>query len=170
VEDATGRVTEHAWLADGPADPRPALAERLVAACAGARTIAAYNARFERECLQRLADGVPHLAAPLLQIATRLVDLLPIVRNHVYHPDFGGRFSLKSVLPALVPGLGYGGLAIGDGAMASIELERLLFRGDEMAPAEREGLRADLVGYCRLDAMGMVKLLKRLRELSVDHR
>ena len=71
-------------------------------------------------------------------IAERLVDLLPIVRNHVYHPDFGGSFSLKRVLPALVPGASYDDLAIADGQAASLELARLLLRGDEIAPACRK--------------------------------
>ena len=109
VEDAAGHVTHHAWLAEGPADPRPALAERLVTACAAAHTIVAYHAPFERQCIVQLAEAVPALAAPLGSIAERLVDLLPIIRNHVYHPDFGGSFSLKRVLPALVPEARYDG-------------------------------------------------------------
>jgi predicted RecB family nuclease len=166
AEDATGRMTQHAWLADGPGDPRPELAGRLLAACEAARTIAAYNARFERECILRLAEGAPPLAPRLARIAERLVDLLPIVRNHVYHPDFGGSFSLKSVLPALVPELGYDSLPISEGAMASVELERLLFRGEEMAPDEKEQLRGDLMRYCDLDTLGLVRLLERLRGLA----
>jgi hypothetical protein len=167
VEDGRGGLTHHEWLADGPEDARPALAERLVAACAGARTIAAYNASFERACLATLAQGAPRLAAPLADIAARLVDLLPIVRGHVYHPDFGGRFSLKSVLPVLVPGLDHDDLAIGEGLMASVELERLLFRGEGLPPGERERLREDLRRYCALDTLGLAELLKRLRNLAV---
>ncbi len=166
AEDAAGRPTHHAWLAEGPGDPRPELAERLLAACEPARTIAAYNASFERGCIQRLAEGVPHLAPRLARIAERLVDLLPIVRQHVYHPDFAGSFSLKRVLPALVPELGYDGLAISEGAMASVELERLLFRGETMTPAERAQLRDDLMRYCAVDTLGLVKLLARLRALG----
>ncbi|MBZ5590542.1 MAG: DUF2779 domain-containing protein, partial [Acidobacteriia bacterium] len=96
-------IAHHEWLADGPGDPRPELARALVAACLGARTVVAYNAQFERRCIEMLADAVPELADDLLDIAERLADPLPIVREHVYHPDFHGSFSLKSVLPALVP-------------------------------------------------------------------
>ena len=98
-----GTIAHHEWLADGPGDPRPELARALVAACRGARTVVAYNAGFERGCIERLADAVPELADDLLAIAARLADPLPVVRAHVYHPDFHGSFSLKSVLPALVP-------------------------------------------------------------------
>jgi hypothetical protein len=166
LEDGAGGLTHRAWLAEGPDDVRPALAEQLLAACEPARTIVAYSARFERECIQRIAAGAPALAPRLARIAERLVDLLPIVREHVYHPAFGGSFSLKRVLPALVPGLGYDDLAIGDGALASVALERLLWGGDAVSHAERVRLRADLLGYCSRDTLGLARLLERLRSLA----
>jgi predicted RecB family nuclease len=166
VVQPDGDVTHHAWLAEGPEDPRPALAERLVAACAGARTVVAYNAQFERRCLQQLADSVPDLATPLREIAARLIDLLPIVRNYVYHPDFGGSFSMKNVLPALVPELSYDGLQIADGQSASLELVRLLFHGDALEPGARERERSEVLQYCHQDTWGLVKVLERLRHWS----
>lgn len=166
VQQADGRVTHHEWLAGGPADPRPTLAARLVQACEGAQTIVAYNAGFERRCIEQMAEALPALASPLRSIVARLVDLLPVVRNHVYHPDFGGSFGLKSVLPALVPELRYDALAIADGGTASLELERLLFNGDGLDPAAREQLRSDLLRYCHQDTWGLVKLLERLRGLG----
>lgn len=109
---------------------------------------------------------MPRRAARLQALADRLVDLLPVVRNHVYHPDFGGSFSLKRVLPALVPELGYRGLTIADGETASLELGRLLFHGDQMTPDEQARLRADLLAYCHQDTWGLVRLLERLRGLA----
>jgi len=167
VQDAAGGMTRHAWLAEGSGDPRPTLAERLIAACEGARTIVAYNAPFERNCIRQLADAVPHLAAQLESSAERLVDLFPVVRNHVYHPDFGGSFSLKRVVPALVPEARYDGLAISEGETASLELARLLFHGDVMAPAAKERLRRELLEYCHLDTWGLVKLLECLRLYAI---
>jgi len=84
----------------------------------------------------------------------------------VYHPDFGGSFSIKDVLPALVPELSYRGLAINDGKWASAELYRLLFKGDSMTPEEQAALRVDLLEYCKMDTWAMVKLVERLRELA----
>jgi predicted RecB family nuclease len=168
VVQSDGRLAHHAWLADGPGDPRPAIAERVVAACEGARTVVAYNALFERRCLEDTANAVPHLAVPLRDIASRLTDLLPVIRNYIYHPDFGGSFSLKRVLPALVPELRYDGLAIADGESASLELVRLLFHGDRLDPDARDRLRRDLLCYCDQDTRGLVRLLERLRQLTVD--
>lgn len=166
VAQADGQVTHHAWLAEGPGDPRPALAESLVAACRGARTVVAYNAPFERRCLKHLADAVPRLAVPLRRIAERVVDLLPIVRNYVYHPGFGGSFSLKIVAPALVPECRYDGLSIQDGQAASLWLIGLLFQADERTPGATNQLRSDLLQYCGQDTWGLVKLTERLGELG----
>jgi predicted RecB family nuclease len=166
LEDGAGGLTHHAWLADGPDDVRPALAGRLLAACEPARTIVAYGASFERECIRRIAAGAPALAPRLERIAERLVDLLPIVREHVYDPAFGGSFSLKRVLPALVPGLGYDDLAIADGALASVMLERLLWGGEAVGGEERTRLRGDLLGYSDRDTLALVRLLERLRSLA----
>lgn len=166
VQEADGRVAHHEWLAEGCEDPRPALAERLIRACKSAQTIVAYNADFECRCIAQMADALPTLAAPLRRIVDRLVDLLPIVRNHVYHQDFGGSFSLKTVLPALVPELRYDTLEISDGGTASVELERLLFNGEGLAPEAKERLRRDLLRYCHQDTLGLVRLVERLRGLA----
>lgn len=165
VEQRSGSFAHHAWIAQGLEDPRPALAERLVSACAPARSVVAYYASFERDCLRHLARAVPRLASELRAIERKLVDLLPVVRNHIYHPDFGGSFSLKRVLPALVPGLSYESLQIGDGETASVELLRLMRAGSEPGDADAASLRADLLAYCERDSWAMVKLWERIRRL-----
>ena len=155
------------WLAEGPDDPRPRIAEALVAACAGARTIVAYNAGFEKTCLRALGAALgPEAARAMEGIDSRVADLLPAVRDHVYHPDFGGSFSLKSVLPVLVPELSYTGLEVSDGGGAALELARLLLRGGTLAEAEQARLRDALLRYCALDTWGTARLLERLRELA----
>jgi predicted RecB family nuclease len=112
-------------------------------------------------------NSVSDPAPWLLSITARLVDLLPIVRNHVYHPAFDGSFSLKKVLPALVPERSYDDLPISEGATASLELERLMFSGDRLDTDEKQRLRNDLLRYCHQDTWGLVKLLELLRHLPV---
>lgn len=166
VQDVDGRVTHYEWLAEGPEDPRPILAEHLVRACEGARVVVAYNAGFERQCIKEMSQALPNLARALDDVLARLVDLLPVVRNHIYHPAFGGSFSLKSVLPALVPEMSYRDLAIRDGEMATLELERLLFNAAQL-PAETVGrLRGALLQYCQIDTRALVELLARLQQLA----
>lgn len=161
-------VDSSAWLApDGPADSRAACAEALLAACRGVKTILAWNAPFEQRCIELLAaSSPPARTRELRALSARVVDLLPILRDHVYHPDFGGGFGLKDVLPALVPGLGYDDLAIAEGGAATIALEKLLFEAESLSDTERASLRGDLLRYCERDTLGLVRLWERLGELA----
>jgi hypothetical protein len=161
-----GTLEHRAWLTDGRDDPRETFARALIAACGKAQTILAYNAPSERRCISGLIDAVPRFSAALSALSNRLTDLLPIVRDHVYHPDFGGSFSIKDVLPALAPDLGYDDLEIQDGESASVVLEGLLLRGNTLDPAERGVWRRKLLRYCERDTLAMVRVLERLRKLA----
>jgi hypothetical protein len=155
-----------AFLAEDDADPRPALAASLVEHCAGRGAVVTYHSSFEKSCLRGLAEAIPSLHGPLMDIHERVVDLEPMVAHHVYHPDFLGSFSLKIVLPTLCPETTYEGLDIADGSTAQLELARLLFGVERIPPAERAALRADLLAYCQQDTWAMVALHRRLRELA----
>src|SRR5438093_7105188 len=162
VEESGRGLVHHQWIAEGSEDPRPALAEALVEACVGAREVVVYHATVERECIKQLREAVPRQATELERLETRLVDLLPTIRSHVYHPDFGGGFSIKKTLPALVPGLSYSDLAVQDGEVATVELQRLMLQGTEMPPGERTALREALLAYCERDTWAKVELLETL--------
>ena len=55
----------------------------------------------ERSRIKELADCFPDLAEQLLAINVRMVDLLPIAREHYYHLEMRGSWSLKAVLQHL---------------------------------------------------------------------
>jgi hypothetical protein len=125
--------------------------------------VLAYHASFERDRLQDLACLFPSLEGPLLGVASRLVDLKTVVADHVYHPDFHGSFSLKAVLPALVPGCGYDTLAIREGSAAALAYERLRL----LPPGpERDRLRADMLAYCHQDTWGLLEIFRLLTASS----
>lgn len=172
VQQADGTLGHHEHLAappdasGEPRDPRPGIAGALVEACPPAGPIVVYNAPFERTCLQRLADAVPELAADLHAIAARLLDLLPVIQNHVYHPAFHGSLSLKSVLPALVPDLNHDGLAVTDGEIASVRLRKLIVEGEPADSAARAELVAGLREYCRVDTLAAVRVVEVLKGLA----
>jgi len=165
----TGRSDDRtrAYLATAGGDPRPALAAELVRACEGAETIVAYYASFERGCIEQLAEAVPEHAAALRRINERLVDLLPIVRDHVYDLAFHGSFSLKKVLPALVPSLSYDDLEVKEGGSAMALLAQLLLDPERIGGDDAvEKLRRDLLAYCERDTLAMVRLAEALRAMS----
>jgi hypothetical protein len=166
LEHGNGGSAHHEYLATPGGDPRRDLAEALVHACRGARSIAVYNAGFERRCIRELAEAVPQLGSELLAINDRIVDLLPVLQDYVYHPDFLGSFGLKSVLPALVPELSYADLEVSQGDLASIMLARLLLRWEQMDPVEVPAQRQALLEYCKMDTWALVKLRERLAQLA----
>jgi hypothetical protein len=161
-----GDLKHHEWLAEGPNDPREEFARKVISACEGTKTVVAYNAPFERRCINAIADALPHLRPDLKTLTERLRDLLPIVRDHVYHPDFGGSFSIKEVLPALIPGFGYDDLVIQGGSAATTALEVLLLDADALNSENRQALRKNLRRYCERDTFAMVRLHERLRALA----
>jgi hypothetical protein len=160
-----GGYSHAAYLAEGPRDARPGLARALVDATAGAERVVTYSS-FEKTRIRGLREAVPELADELEALEQKLIDLLPVIRDNVYHPDFRGSFSLKYVLTPMVPELTYKDLVIIDGLVASVEIARLLFVADKIAAAERDRVRQDLLDYCERDTLAMVRLLERARELA----
>ena len=158
--------THTQWLFDGRGDPRPGMANAILEACKSAATVTAYSAQFERGCIEIVADACPDKAPLLKGIADNLVDLQPIVRENVYDEKFAGSFSIKKVVPALVPGLGYDDLSIAEAELASVQLARLILSGSSIHPEERAELRQSLLEYCKRDTAAMVALSQRLTELA----
>ena len=138
-------------------DPRRAFAERLVAAIGDAGPIMVYNATFERGVILELAEAFPDLAPALRALAGRLFDLLPLARQHYYHPAMMGSWSLKRVLPTIAPDLDYANL---DDVQSGDMVEPVYFEMiDPASPAERrELLKAALLTYCERDTLAMVRL------------
>jgi hypothetical protein len=166
ITSPDGELEHVEWLAEGVEDSRVPMAEALIAALEDVDVVVAFNVPFEKKCLEMIGVGAPDLAAGIQAISSKLVDLLPIVRDHVYHPDFQGSFSLKSVLPALVPDLSYKSLKVSDGYAAMVLLHGLLFLGEPTAPKKRETIRRNLMDYCAMDTLALVRLRERLEELT----
>jgi hypothetical protein len=160
-----GGYSHVGYLAEGSHDARPELARAMIAATAGAEKVVMYTS-FEKTHIRALQRAVPALTAELEALEHKLIDLHPLIQNYVYHPDFRGSFSLKYVLTPLVPELTYNDLVIVDGLVASVEIARLLFVAQKIAPAERDRVRKDLLDYCERDTWAMVRLLEELRKLA----
>lgn len=138
-------------------DPSYSFVERLISACGETGPVFVYNAGFENARIRELANRFPDFSNDLIAITKRVVDLLPIARNHYYHPSQKGSWSIKKVLPALVPELSYSNLeGVQDGGMAmSSYLEAI----HESTNAERKTeIMQQLLEYCKLDTLAMVKL------------
>ncbi|MBS1714319.1 MAG: DUF2779 domain-containing protein [Armatimonadetes bacterium] len=157
-------AVERSYLHDGKGDPREEFARTLFEATEDAQKVVFYSP-YELSTLKALAvAGVP-LARELVERFTQKgFDLLTVVREHVYFETFRGSFSIKAVLPAVVPGLSYQGLAIKSGETAAIKYLELT--SDGLSSAARQETRRALLEYCALDTLAMVRLYKRLTELA----
>ena len=103
--------------------------------CSGGEGYHFYLHGYEKEVVASLAEDLPRYREKLLALQARFKDLHAAIRRYFYHPEFHGSFSLKSVLPALVPAMKYESLAIQEGSMASLEYLRML---DPSTPSEEK--------------------------------
>lgn len=167
VQRQPGAEPEHyEFLATDSSDPRREFISSLCSVLGERGSIVVYSS-FESKRLSDLAAWLPEYADRITVIQTRLVDLLPIVREHSYHPAYAGSYSIKAVLPALVPEMTYDGMDVANGQDAGLAWESLM-RG-ELGCDERERIRKALLDYCALDTLAMVRLMERLRKFASDH-
>lgn len=159
VEAADGTVVRREFLSLDGTDPRRTCAEALAALPAEGAAIA-WHARFERDVVLRLAHVFPDLADRLHNLAARIVDLLPVARDHWYHRDQRGSWSIKAVLPTIAPQLNYADLEVKDGGKA-VEAYREATRGD-CTPSRRMALDHALRVYCGRDVEAMRVIARRL--------
>jgi predicted RecB family nuclease len=165
VQREPGATPEHfEFLATDKSDPRPAFVSALCDFLGERGSIVVYHQQFEMQRLSDLAMWLPEFSGRIKKIQRRLWDLLRIIRDHVYHPAFGGSYSLKSVLPALVPSMTYDGLTVADGQGAGIAWESLV-RGVLDRDA-RDRITKALLDYCGQDTLGMMALLEELQDAS----
>jgi hypothetical protein len=145
-------------------DPRPAIASALAQLPSDGAAIA-WNAGFERGCFRSLANAVPAHADALRSLEARTVDLLPIARNHYYHPNQRGSWSIKKVLPTIAPELDYSTLDVQDGGNAQAAyLEAISIAGDEQ---RRRAIDAALKDYCGRDTWAMIAIYRRFMGLQI---
>jgi predicted RecB family nuclease len=165
IDDGSDDLRHLEFLADGKSDPRWEFAESLIAAVAGKDYPIIVYSDYEHSRLKELAALYPALRDGIVEVITRLADLLPIVRGAVYFPAFDYSYSIKSVAPALSPGFTYDDLdgIAGGGAAAAAFLR--LAAGEEMDAAEEKPLREALLAYCKRDTMAMVEVHRALNGL-----
>ena len=167
IEREGGELKHKEFLAESGVDPRRAIAEALCRDIPEDACVTAYNKRFECSRLHELAAAFPDLSEHLLAIEAHIVDLLdPFQKGWYYRREIGGSFSIKSVLPAICPDdpeLDYHGL---DGVHNGTEAMSVFPAIRYMPPEEAEKARRNLLSYCRLDTLAMVKVWEELKRAA----
>jgi len=118
-----------------------------------------WYASFEKTRNKEMAVLYPEHADFLYDINTRTFDLMDIFKRDYVDAKFEGSNSIKKVQPILVPDLSYKELEVQSGTMAVDSAERLYKMTD---PKEITQLRKDMLEYCKLDTLAMVKIYTKL--------
>lgn len=165
VQAAPGAEPVHfEYLGDGLSDPRPGLINFMLEKIGPEGTLLAFNSSFEAKRIEELARDFPEQGAALSALIERFEDLMkPFLERAYVHPATHGRFSLKKILPALVPGMTYEGLAVANGGDAQLAYYDIL--SGRLARGEAERIRQDLKIYCGQDTLAMVKILEQLSQI-----
>ncbi|ACL06477.1 conserved hypothetical protein [Desulfatibacillum aliphaticivorans] len=160
VENAPGNIVHEGYLDIYETEPMRPLGEKLLEVLGKSGPIITYSA-FEKSVITKLADFFPDLADGLFKLKERIVDILPMVRDHYYHPDMHGSWSIKAVLPTLAPELNYGDLEeVHDGTAAQAAYMEAISPGTEIP--RKKALESHLWEYCKLDTLAMVKIVHNL--------
>jgi len=150
VQCEPDREPEHQeYLATNASDPRHEFISSLCSVLGDRGSIIVYSS-FESQRLSDLAAWLPEFGDRIMVIQPRLFDLLPVVREHTYHPAYAGSYSIKSVLPALVSGMTYDGMRVANGRDAGLAWESLVRGG--LNDDERERVEKALRAYCGQDS------------------
>ena len=156
-----GTLEHREYLCGDSRDPREEFAQTLLDALGDRGTIFIYTT-YEIRIINALAEYLPQHRTALLNLTDRCKDLCALIKEHYYHPRFHGSFSLKSVLPALVPDMDYDRLAIQEGTLAAFEYLRMIAPSTESE--EKQRIERNLLDYCGHDTLAMVKIRNTLME------
>lgn len=164
IDYGNGRLEHKEFLGDENSDPREALAKQLVEDIPSHVTVLAYNMGFEKGVIRKLSESFPYLHVKLMSIHDNIKDLMtPFQTKDYYHPNMKGSYSIKQVLPSLVPQMkkAYKELSlVHHGGEAMQTFANL----PKMDKETRDAYRNALLEYCKLDTLAMVKVLGKLKE------
>lgn len=156
-------LKHYEFLCEPGIDPRTKLADALIPLINPSGSVMVYNKTFEVNILDKIAADFPEYLEDIEKILNCIIDLMePFQKRYYYSPDLKGSYSIKSVLPSLVPELSYSRLAIKEGGEASLFYEQLWIEEDYR---KIESVKESLLRYCELDTLAMVKIVERLKEL-----
>ena len=165
IEHEDGIMEHKEFLSPDGIDPREQIAKRLVEDIPTNETVLAYNMGFEKGVIRKLASLFPNLSSNLMAIHDNCHDLMtPFQKKDYYTPTMKGSYSIKYVLPSLVPEFenAYKELDLIHNGGEAMEAFANLSKIDDIELKQR--YRDSLLEYCKLDTLAMVKILNKLKE------
>ncbi|XKT74335.1 MAG: DUF2779 domain-containing protein [Patescibacteria group bacterium UBA2163] len=156
-------ILEHAeYLADTLEYATKELMQTLKKTIGATGNIVVWYESFEKGRNLELAELHPEYKDFLLDMNSRVFDLMKVFKKDYLHPEFRGSASIKNVLPVLLPELSYKSLEIQNGTMALSEWEKMI-KG-ALDDEQKGSTRENLLKYCALDTLAMVEIYKKLKK------
>ena len=165
VEHSDGSLEHREFLAEEGVDQRELLARKLCEDIPRGATVLAYNMSFEKGVITKLASSFENLSEHLLHVNENIKDLMtPFQQKHYVTPSMQGSYSIKYVLPALVPEMGKAYKEL-EGVQNGGEAMNAFANMSKLDDEEKQKMRDALLAYCKLDTLAMVKVLGKLKEI-----
>jgi len=165
MESLNGDIRHTEQLAITKDDPSKSLIKQLREDIGDTGTVLVWFKPFEMTRNKELAIIHPEYAAFLEDLNERIYDLGDFINFGFYlHPKFKGSWSIKNVLPVMVPELSYDEMEIGKGDLAMMAWWELI--NDRLSTDDAEKTKTALLEYCKLDTWAMVKIWEKLFELG----
>ncbi len=166
LEEPGGDIRHTEFIHRTNENPAHSLAASLRKDIGDTGTILVWYEPFEKSRNTEMAEMLPEYTEFFTQLNDRVIDLMtPFSEGYYVDPRFLGSASIKKVLPVLVPELSYKELEVQEGQTAQrLWMEAVLEgKGSEQ---EKEKLFQDLLTYCELDTLAMVRIYERLLALT----
>jgi hypothetical protein len=160
----TSELEHYEFLAKEMEDPTKDLAQSLQRHIGGEGSILVWFESFEKGCNEEMGERMPEFKEFFEDVNSRIYDLMtPFSKKYYVHKDFKMSASIKKVLPAVVPELSYKELDISEGMTASNSWGDMVL--DNLSADKKEKIYNNLLEYCQLDTLAMVKILEKLNNL-----
>ena len=163
IRNPKAKAEHYEFLGTEWENPLPALLKSLTSNIGEVGTVLVWNESFEKTRNKEMAGMYPKFKDQLLSINNRVYDLgIPFKNGYYIHKDFKGSWSIKAILPVMIPWLSYKELNIQKGGDASASYRKLI---ELKTSEEKDNLKKDMLQYCGLDTLAMVEIFKKLEEV-----
>lgn len=162
VEQNNKEIHHREFIAQTQNDPAIELVRHLRNSISDRGSVIVWNKTFEAGRNKEIAKLYPEFTEFLLGLNERIYDLADIFKQCLYvDPKFKGSWSIKNVLPVLVPELNYKDLEIRKGDQAMINWWKMTHELVDIV--KQEEIKKNLLKYCELDTWAMVEIWKYIK-------
>lgn len=164
LED-NGNLTHYEYLLDSIDKPNKLITYMQNATNGNTGTFVSWHASFEISRNKEMINQAPEFTSYLEYMNKHMFDLEKLFFTGYVDYKFSGKTSIKNILPIIAPELSYKNLDIQNGTMALDTWGRLQL--DPNFTGDINKVKQDLLDYCKLDTLAMVKIYEKVHEIEI---